>query len=150
MSASLLVALATMAGCQLFKLVLYSIRDRRLRLAQLVSTGGMPSAHSALVTALSVSLALWRGVDSEVFAVSAVFASIVVYDSVRLRGMVDLHTRILRDLQARVPGSRGIAIPRWVGHTAAETVAGVVVGAAAAVLAGLLLRRPFPEGSIAW
>lgn len=148
MSASLLVALAVMAASQLFKLVLSSLRDRRLRLELLFSTGGMPSAHSALVTAFTVSLALWRGMDSEEFALSAVFSSIVVYDSIRLRGMVDLHTRILRDLQARVAGSRGISIPRWVGHSALETVVGMAAGAAAAFVLWLLLEPVFPEGSV--
>ncbi len=146
MSASLLVALAVMAGSQLYKLVVATIRDRRLRLSAVVSTGGMPSAHSAFVTALAVSLALWRGVDSELFAISAAFASIIVYDSVRLRGMVDIHTRILRDLQARVGGSSGIRIPRWVGHSTAETLVGIAVGAAAGLLAYYLLRPVFPSG----
>lgn len=146
MSASLLVALAVMAGSQLFKLVTATLRDRRLRLSAVISTGGMPSAHSAFVTTLTVSLALWRGVDSELFALSAAFASIIIYDSVRLRGMVDLHTRILRDLQSRVGGSSGIDIPRWVGHSTAETLVGIAVGAVAGVLSYLLLRNVFPTG----
>jgi uncharacterized protein len=148
MSASLVAAVAVMAASQLGKAVVASIRDGRLRLDPLVSTGGMPSAHSAFVTALAVSVALWRGIGSDAFAVCAVFASIIVYDSVRLRGMVDIHTRIIRDLQARVPGSSGTSIPRWVGHSAAETLVGIAVGGAGALGCYLVLRGISPGGTL--
>jgi hypothetical protein len=146
MSLSLLAALAVMAVSQLFKLARYSIRDGRFRLSHLLSTGGMPSAHSAFVTTLAVSVGLWRGLGSEVFAVSAVFGSIIVYDSIRLRGTVDIHTRILRDLQSRIPASADIRIPRWVGHSVAETAVGIAVGGVAAVALYLGLRGVFPRG----
>jgi hypothetical protein len=149
MSASLATAVAVMAACQIYKVVVCSIRDRRLQLSRLLSTGGMPSTHTALVTALTVSLALWYGLASEYLAISGVFAAIIAYDSIRVRGMVDLHTRILRDLQAKVAGSAGIVIPRWVGHTPAETGVGVLVGAAVAVALHLLTRgglRVGPSG----
>lgn len=148
MSISLLAAVAVMAASQLAKLLAYSIRARRLELHRLLSTGGMPSAHSAFVTTLAVSIAAWHGLGSELFALCAVFASIIVYDSVRLRGMVDLHTRILRDLQARVEGSTRIAIPRWVGHSALETAVGIAAGALAAVVVHLALRGVYPSGII--
>jgi len=148
MSVSLACSLAVMAASQLFKVIAYSARDGRLRLFYLFSTGGMPSAHSAFVTTLAVSLALWRGLSSEVFAICAVFASITIYVSLGLRGTVDIHTRILRDLLGRVGGSSGISIPRWVGHSVAETVVGIVGGSAAAVAAYLGFRSVFPGGVI--
>jgi len=148
MSLSLAAALGVMAVSQLFKLARYSIRDRRFSISHLLSTGGMPSAHSAFVTALAVSVGLWQGLGSDVFAACAVFGSIIVYDSIRLRGTVDIHTRILRDLQARTPGSLDIVIPRWVGHTVAETAAGIIVGSAAAAAVYLALRGVLPGGVV--
>jgi len=135
-----------MALCQTFKLIIYSIRDRRFVLRHLFSTGGMPSAHSALVTTLAVSIGLWRGPASEVFAAAAVFSLIIVYDSMRLRGTVDIHTRILRDLQQRVPNSADIPIRHMVGHSPKETLAGTIVGTAASVAIFLLLQPVLPGG----
>ena len=143
-----MAALAIMACCQLFKVTLESIRTRTFAVGRLLSTGGMPSTHSAFVTSLAVSVALWHGVASEYFAITSVFGAIIVYDSVRLRGMVDLHTRILRDLQARVAGSAGIGIRRWVGHTPAETAVGFAVGVAGAVGAWFPLKALFPGGTV--
>jgi acid phosphatase family membrane protein YuiD len=147
-SASLITALTVMSACQLYKVVVHSIQRGRPDLRRLLSTGGMPSTHTAFVTALAVSVAFWRGVAGEHFAITSTFAAIIVYDSIRVRGMVDLHTRILRDLQARVPGAAGIKIPRWVGHTVAEVAVGLVLGAAGAVAGYYLLRGAFPGGVI--
>jgi hypothetical protein len=148
MSLSLIASVAVLGASQLFKALVASVKERRLCIPILFSTGGMPSAHSAFVTTLTVSVALWYGVGSEIFALCVVFASIIVYDSVRLRGMVDTHSRILSDLQLRVSGSRGSTVQRRVGHSPSETVVGIVVGAAAAVLVHLLLLPVFPSGSV--
>jgi len=51
----------------------------------LTSTGGMPSSHSAAVTALSTGVALETGLNSAIFAVSAVFAIITMFDATGVR-----------------------------------------------------------------
>lgn len=140
LSASLLIAVTVQLLCQLVKAVGYSIRDRRPRPSYLVSAGGMPSAHSAFVTALTVSLALRHGTGSDLFGLSAVFSLIVIYDSFRLRGSVQLHARLLRDLLLRSPGDRPVEVPQMVGHTLPEVLAGILAGGGLAALAHLLLR----------
>jgi acid phosphatase family membrane protein YuiD len=60
-SVSLAGALAVQVACQLFKVVLYSIREKRLAISYFISAGGMPSAHSAFVTALTVSVGMGSG-----------------------------------------------------------------------------------------
>ena len=77
-SSSLVVAVAVQLASQLFKVVFYSLREGRLRLDYFISTGGMPSAHTAFVTALTVSLGLHHGFASEFFAVAFVFSVIIV------------------------------------------------------------------------
>ncbi len=139
-SPSLLTAAAVQVACQLFKVVLYSLRDGRLRPGYLFSAGGMPSAHSAFVTALSVSIGLHDGWTSEVFSVSLVFSVIVIYDSIRLRGAVQAHSRLLNRLLARFPGEEAERVPEMVGHTPGEVAAGVLAGGLLSALAYLLLR----------
>ena len=77
LSVSLVSAVVVQVACQAFKVVFYSIRERRLAFSRFISAGGMPSAHAAFVTSLSVSVGLWNGVRSDVFAVACVFSLII-------------------------------------------------------------------------
>jgi acid phosphatase family membrane protein YuiD len=141
-SVILLTALAVMAACQAFKVVLYSIRERRLDLSWFVSAGGMPSAHSAFVTALAVSLGLRNGFGSDLFAVACVFSAITLYDAWRLRGAVEHHARMLALLVKKNPDVESGPINVRLGHSGAEIIAGIVVGGALAVLAWWVVRAP--------
>ena len=138
MNPALLITVAIQLACQAFKVVYYSIRNRRLEAHRLFSTGGMPSAHSAFVSALVVSVGLVEGWSSAAFTVAVVLAAIVVFDAVRLRRTVDHHSRVLHELIALLPDKRPAFDPPVVGHSAAEVVAGMVVGTVLAALAYLL------------
>ncbi len=136
-------AVVVQVACQAFKVVLYSIRDRRLDLSYFVSAGGMPSAHSAFVTALSVSVGLWDGFGSDLFAVSCVFSLIIVYDAFRLRGTVQHHARVLKKLAALHPEVEAGELTEMVGHSLAEIAAGIIVGGGFAVLVFLAAAALF-------
>ncbi len=127
-------AVVVQVACQAFKVVLYSIRDRKLTLSYFVSAGGMPSAHSAFVTALSVSVGLWNGFTSDLFAVSCVFSLIIVYDAFRLRGTVQHHARVLKKLVSLHPEAGEGELTEMVGHTLGEIAAGILTGGGFAVL----------------
>lgn len=139
---SLLVALGVQMACQLFKVAFYSVRDRRFAPHYFVSAGGIPSAHSAFVTALSVSVAMRSGLTSDLFAVSAVFSFIVMYDSFRLRGQVEEHARRINAMQrdaARGAHPGDPPLNEMVGHSLPEIIVGVAVGTALALLAAGLM-----------
>ncbi len=70
----LIAAIASGTAAQLYKVVAESIRERRFKLYRLFETGGMPSSHTAVVTALAVGA--WRvaGFDSSLFAITLVFS----------------------------------------------------------------------------
>lgn len=131
-SRSLVVAVAVQLVSQLFKVVFYSLKEKRFRPDYFISTGGMPSAHTAFVTALTVSLGLHHGFASEFFAVAFVFSVIIVYDLVRVRGAVHAHTRILAMLLEQIQLRQKVVLPHLVAHTLPEIIAGLLVGAAAA------------------
>jgi hypothetical protein len=134
-----MVALVAQFGCQLFKVAYYGISRGRFDPRWLTSSGGMPSAHAAFVTALAVFVGLRSGFGSDIFAVSAVFASIVVYDAYRLRGTVERHARVLQALLTAHPGVSTEKLHDMVGHTLPEIVAGVAAGGAVALAAWLVL-----------
>ncbi len=140
LSISLVSAVLVQLACQAFKVVLYSIRERRLALSRFISAGGMPSAHAAFVTALSVSVGLWNGFRSELFAVACVFSLIIAYDAWRLRGAVQQQAVALRKLLDVHPEVQAGKINENVGHSLPEIGVGLVVGGVFACLAYLLFR----------
>jgi hypothetical protein len=73
------------AVAQSAKAVLTSVVERRWSLRMLCSSGGMPSSHSALCTALTASVALCHGVGDALFPVCLGFSLIVMYDAAGVR-----------------------------------------------------------------
>lgn len=138
-SSSLVVAVAVQLLSQLFKVVFYSLKERRLRLDYFISTGGMPSAHTAFVSTLTVSLGLHHGFASEFFTVAFVFSVIMVYDLVRVRGAVHAHSRILAMLLEQVQLRQKVVLPHLVSHSLPEILVGLGVGGAAAAAAYYLI-----------
>ncbi len=88
--------------------------------------GGMPSGHSAFVSALVVVAANRDGVGSTLFMVSTVVALVVMYDAVNLRSQAGLHAKVLNTL------AKGADLEESLGHTLPEVVAGSVFGATVA------------------
>ena len=132
----LLVAVTVQILCQIFKVVAYSIRDHRFSPHYFTTAGGMPSSHSAFVTALAVSVGIARGFDSELFAVAFVFSAIVIYDAYRLRGHVESQAEVLNRLQREFPVEEQTKLSEMVGHSVGEIIAGIAVGGIFAVVVG--------------
>ncbi|RKQ29588.1 divergent PAP2 family protein [Oceanobacillus halophilus] len=67
------------------------------------STGGMPSSHSAAVTALTTAIGIVEGVSSSIFALSAIFSVITMYDASGVRRHAGRHAvalnRLIDDFQ---------------------------------------------------
>jgi uncharacterized protein len=91
-------ALAAIFFAQFVKVPIQYIATRKLDWSLLTSTGGMPSSHSAAVTALSTGVALETGMDSAVFAVSAVFAIITMFDATGVRRQAGEQAIVLNQL----------------------------------------------------
>src|SRR5579875_878103 len=94
----LVAALLGWAVAQISKTVYECIRYRELKLGRLVSSGGMPSSHSALVTGLATATGRITGLGSPMFAVAAVLAGIVMYDAAGVRRAVSIQARILNQM----------------------------------------------------
>ncbi len=94
----LLVSLVACFSAQGLKLIIELIRHRKINFRFLVSTGGMPSAHSALVGALATGVGLTKGWESSEFAIACLFAVIVMYDAAGVRQAAGKQARILNQL----------------------------------------------------
>ncbi len=130
------VAFAVQILCQLYKVFYYSAKDRRFSFKYFFSPGGMPSAHTAFVTSLAVAVGIRSGFASDIFAVSAVFSAIVIYDAFRLRGTVQQHSVLLNRLRERIDPDTP-PLSEMVGHTLPEIIAGFVIGGAGAAIVSL-------------
>lgn len=103
----------------------------------LVSTGGFPSAHSAAVSALAMSLGLNFGFNSGIFALSTVFAGIVIFDAMVIRKasgkQAEILNKIVEDLYKK-KGIRGERLRELLGHTSLEIFFGTILGILTAIL----------------
>ena len=137
---ALIIAALTQVSSQVFKLFFYSIRDRRFALKYLITAGGFPSAHSAFVTSLATAVGMNSGFSSDVFAVAAVMALVVMYDAWRLRGAVQNHAKLLNELTSEHFKNRHKELNEMLGHSPGEILAGIVFGGLVAVGLSLLVR----------
>ena len=118
---------------QLCKVILFLIREKKLNLRYLVSGGGMPSSHSALVAGLATALALVEGVGSVAFAISVVLAFIVMYDAATVRHSVGQQAavlnRVVKEIQDRRPVKvLGRELKELIGHSPLQDLLGGCLG----------------------
>ena len=135
----LLVALIACLMAQVLKGVIELIRHRKLNLRVMVETGGMPSAHSALVTALACGIGQTVGWSSPGFAVTCVFAIIVMYDAAGVRQAAGKQARILNqiidELFQEKPEFNEDRLKELLGHTPFQVIAGSLLGLVVSYLA---------------
>jgi len=132
-------ALIASLVAQVFKVGLVLVTERRWAFDRLLDTGGMPSSHSAAVTALAVNLGLVNGWQSPYFAIAAVFASIVMYDATGIRRAAGLHAKMINQLVNELAhlfdeGFRPQALKTLLGHTYPQVIVGSLIGAACGFL----------------
>jgi uncharacterized protein len=94
----LLSSLAAIFFAQFVKVPIQFIATKKWDWSLVTSTGGMPSSHSAAVTALSTGVALDHGLDSSIFAISAVFAIITMFDATGVRRHAGEQATVLNQL----------------------------------------------------
>ena len=129
----LIAPLLSWAVAQLCKVILFLLEKRKLELRYLVSSGGMPSSHSALVAGLATAVALVEGVGSVTFGISVVLAFIVMYDAATVRHSVGqqaaILNRVLKEIHERRPVKvLGRELKELIGHSPLEVLVGGFLG----------------------
>ncbi|WP_218082493.1 divergent PAP2 family protein [Anthocerotibacter panamensis] len=136
------LAYALLAGllAQMIKLLVGFFRTRKLNLRVLVESGGMPSSHSAFVTALATGVGRTSGWSSNELAVAAVFAFIVMYDAAGVRRAAGKQARVLNiiieELFSEKPQLSEERLKELLGHTPIQVFAGAALGVAFMWLVG--------------
>jgi len=135
-------ALAWFIG-QFLKFPLEYLLNKQWKWGVLISSGGMPSSHSALVTAVSLSIGLQEGFNSPLFALAAALAVIVVYDAAGVRRQAGIHAQRINALMQTFLESHQVPekeLKEVLGHTPFEVIAGVLLG----IVISLLLYWAMP------
>ncbi|MFE1743952.1 divergent PAP2 family protein [Coleofasciculus sp. H7-2] len=136
----LLVATLACLIAQASKLIIDLAQHGKVNVRVLVTTGGMPSAHSALVTALATGIGQTVGWDSIEFALATIFAVIVMYDAAGVRQAAGKQARILNqiidELFQEHHKFNEDRLKELLGHTPFQVIVGSALGIAVSCLAG--------------
>lgn len=140
----LVCALLSWAIAQVCKFILNYVIDRQVNFERLSGAGGMPSAHSATVTALTISCARVCGTGSTEFALAVVLAAVVIYDAMGVRHEAGEHAKIINQMLKKSSEDDDNEDPEikelkeMLGHTPLEVVGGVLLG----ILLPLIIPMP--------
>lgn len=126
-------ALLATVLAQVLKVFLVLATERRWALERFLETGGMPSSHSAAVSALATSLGISQGWGSPHFAIAAVFGSIVIYDATGIRRAAGMQAELINELIEEMAhlldeGFKPQALKTLLGHTYPQVLVGVLLG----------------------
>ena len=128
----LLGALLAWSGAQGLKLAIEYGRTRSWDWSLLLRAGGMPSSHSALVTAAAHGIGLTSGFDTPLFAMSIALAMIVIYDATGIRRQAGQHAKIInaiiKDFIEGHPARSQEKLREVLGHSPIEAFIGAVLG----------------------
>ncbi|MBR5472063.1 MAG: divergent PAP2 family protein [Oscillibacter sp.] len=129
-------SLAAWAAAQIIKTIIYAIAHKELDWERLFGDGGMPSGHSATVTALAVTAAVEYGLSSGIFAVAAILAIVVMHDAMGVRLEAGKHAKALNALMDLVSSdlSPDDKLKELLGHTPLQVCFGALLGLVVALV----------------
>lgn len=142
----LLAGITGWASAQVLKAIIYTALNRKFSIERLFGDGGMPSGHSATVSAMAVMTLLNYGIGSFEFAISAMLAIIVMHDAMGVRLETGKQAEVINELTAlfeeiiddfnnedtlekkfqKVFSEE--KLKEYVGHTPLQVAAGCVLG----------------------
>jgi uncharacterized protein len=126
-------------ACKYILTTRYQHTERSLR--SVFASGGMPSAHSALMASIVTAIGIRDGVDSAIFALALTIAVIVMYDALMVRRAVGEQGGVIRRLLEKVVLEGGASVRAASGHTPLEVGAGASVGILVAIAVALFITK---------
>lgn len=142
---TLWIPITAALGVQLYKFLYEWVLRRDFDLRVFARSGGMPSSHSAMVTSLASAIGYKHGLSSPTFALSVIFAVIVMYDATGVRQAAGKQAKVLNQILRELFSGQPVSeeeLKELIGHTPVE----VFVGAAL----GILYSTVWFELSAAW
>lgn len=129
---ALIIPIIVLLCTQGAKVIYFAIKEKKLNLYKMLTTGGLPSSHSALISSLATITGIVKGFDSLEFAIVAILALIVMYDATGVRRAAGEHAKILNKILDENPQiqdeKRDKKLVELLGHTKIEVYAGILTG----------------------
>lgn len=139
-NAPLISAVIACVTAQLIKPFIAVLMGYRFDRHMFVTTGGMPSSHSATVTALTASIAISEGVGSIAFALSLVFAFVVMHDAMGIRQEAGKQAEVINEwskILSRIHDDGVFSqehLKTMLGHSFPQVLAGMIYGLAVGII----------------
>src|SRR5919108_5660482 len=128
---ALIAGLTAWALAQIIKIPLDYLRTRRWNWSLLLTTGGMPSSHSSLMTATTFAIGLYHGLDNPLFALGVALTMIVTYDAAGVRQQAGIHAQRINVLFNELLHGHMVdqkELREVIGHTPLEVTGGILLG----------------------
>ena len=117
---------------QAFKIPIYYLVEKEWDWHRFHGSGGMPSSHTAMVVAATIMLGALNGFDQPLFAIAAVFSSVVMYDATGVRRetgrQAEVINQILQDVLINGRPISDVELKELVGHKPIEVACGAILG----------------------
>ena len=127
----ILVPFLTWFFIQVFKVIWDLATTKKFNFKRILGAGGMPSSHSAVVIALATMIGRSQGTGSPEFALSIIFALVVMYDAAGVRREAGKQAHLLNEI-VNTPGLTNVQVKEKLvealGHTPVQVLAGALVG----------------------
>ena len=124
-------ALLSWLVAQFIKFTTEIVKSKHFDFTYFVSTGGMPSAHSASVCGLATKIGVDHGFHTAIFAMALWFAMIVMFDAQSVRRAAGEQAAILNQIVEEFMKDHHFSqtkLKELLGHTRVEVFAGMLVG----------------------
>lgn len=129
----LIAGLSSWLLAQIMKTFIFLIINKKWDMSRMFGDGGMPSGHSATVTAMACLIGLVNGPGSVEFAISFILAIIVCHDATGVRRETEKQAFIIDELvkafeelgEEKLPE---VKLKKFVGHTPIQVLAGILLG----------------------
>lgn len=123
---------------QTFKTITDLVKNKKFDFKRILGAGGMPSSHSAVVTSLTTMIGKEEGVGSSIFALSLIFALIVMYDAAGVRRAAGKQAKVLNKI-IETPGLTNVQVQERLlealGHTPFQVFVGAIIGIVVGLIA---------------
>ena len=130
----LLAGITGWASAQVLKAIIHAIITKDFSVERLFGDGGMPSGHSATVSAMAMKSLMIYGAVSFEFAISAMLAIIVMHDAMGVRLETGKQAKVINEMMEFFMKKDYVQVfsedklKEFVGHTPLQVVAGCLLG----------------------
>ena len=121
---------------QVLKIPIDYWRTQKLHWGLFFSAGGMPSSHSAMMTATTLGIGLFHGFDNPLFGLAVAISMIVLYDATGVRRQAGIHAQKINTIIDELLQGHPISedqLKEMLGHTPIEVAGGTILGIIVAI-----------------